>query len=255
MGERICLEDLLLKQGSQQDPLGSTVSGWNKERTSRLEHHLQTRMGSLSPGAYAPQHCLYPEKRVSKVFPSTSFCWDDDPWTPFYENPFRVPICRDFVDCWRCLQGECAVAPHILPCRQQDECMRELHQELTMYMARTGLEYKSGLARSTARGRRCSHSHSVSQACSPSAGPWGMELAKWLKEDTPTWWSGLRRHSHTWARDRLRWHKNPYHQFPGWCQSPSLSSPWSCPADGWLSCSMKDLNLQPRSCKSRSRVQ
>ena len=62
---------------------------------------------------------------------------------------------------------ECAVVPGMLPCRQQDECMRELHKELA------GLQGKSGLLRPTARGRRCSHGHSISWACSPSAGPQG----------------------------------------------------------------------------------
>ena len=70
-------------------------------------------------------------------------------------------------------RAECAVVPSILPHRQQDDCMRELHQELTKCMARDGLQGESGLARSTASGRRCSHSHSASWACSPSAGPWG----------------------------------------------------------------------------------
>ena len=47
--------------------------------------------------------------------------------------------------------GDCAMAPSILPHRQQDEFMQELHQELTKCMARTGLQGKSRLARPTAR--------------------------------------------------------------------------------------------------------
>ena len=62
--------------------------------------------------------------------------------------------------------------------RQQNECMRVLPQELTTHMARVGLQGESGLARSTERGRRCSHSHSAPQTCSPSAGPWRVESAK-----------------------------------------------------------------------------
>ena len=38
MGERICLEDWLLKLGNQLDPQGSNISGQNKERISGLEH-------------------------------------------------------------------------------------------------------------------------------------------------------------------------------------------------------------------------
>ena len=73
---------------------------------------------------------------------------------------------------------ECALAPRVVPCRQQDECMREQHHELTKCMARAGIEGKFRLARPTARGRRCSYSYSTSWAYSSSAGPLGAELAK-----------------------------------------------------------------------------
>ena len=69
--------------------------------------------------------------------------------------------------------GECVVAPSILPCRQQDECMRELHQELTKHMARASLQSKTRLARPSLRSWRHSHSHSSSQPWSPLARPWG----------------------------------------------------------------------------------
>ena len=68
---------------------------------------------------------------------------------------------------------ECAVTPNTLPHRQQDEYMRELCQVLTKCMARAGLQVKSRLARPIARGRRGSHSLSVSWASSPSAGTLG----------------------------------------------------------------------------------
>ena len=106
-------------------------------------------------------------------------------------------------------RGKCAMAPSILPCRQQDECLRELYQELTKCMASTGLQVRSSLARPTARSRRYSNSHSISWACSPSAWPWGMEAAKWLKEDTPAGQSGSRRNSHSKRRDRSRLHQSP----------------------------------------------
>ena len=51
--------------------------------------------------------------------------------------------------------------------------MRELCQELTKGMNRASQQGEPGLARTIARSRRCSHSHSASWACSPSAGPWG----------------------------------------------------------------------------------
>ena len=88
-----------------------------------------------------------------------------------------------------------------------------------------GLQGESGLARPTARGRRCSHNCYISQACPTSAGPQGTEAAKWLKEDTPAGWSGLRRHSHSRGRDRLRWHQSPLPQCPSQHQSPSPSPP------------------------------
>ena len=59
--------------------------------------------------------------------------------------------------------GECVVAPSVHPCRQQDECMRELHKKLTRHITRAGLQSETGPARPSYGSWRCSHSHSTSQ--------------------------------------------------------------------------------------------
>ena len=70
---------------------------------------------------------------------------------------------------------ELAVAPSVLPCRQQDGCMRKLCWELTRHMSRASLQSETRTARPSLRGQRCSCSHSIQWACSPSARPWGLK--------------------------------------------------------------------------------
>ena len=97
--------------------------------------------------------------------------------------------------------------------------MRKLCQELTKYMARAGLQGGPWWARPTARGRRCSCSHSASQPCPPQLGPRGqIQQSDW--EDTSVGQSRLRRHSHSWERHRLRQHQSPSPQCPSQCQLP-----------------------------------
>ena len=108
------------------------------------------------------------------------------PWTSLHLDPIRIHGFRDLKGCRTSLQGEHIVAAGMLPCRQQDEWMRELHQELTRYMARAGLQSKTRPARPSLRS---SHGYSTSQTQSPSAGPQGQSSAKWLREDTLAEWS------------------------------------------------------------------
>ena len=150
--------------------------------------------------------------------------------------------------------GGVQLCPVFFPHKQQDECMKELNQELAWHMARAGLQSETRSARPPSRGQRHSHSHSVSWSCSPQ--PY---LGEWRR-----------------PRD---WKKTPLQDDQSWegipilgagmveVASESLSSmpkqvpvtlhypPWSHPADEQLSCSMKDLNLQTRPCQSRSRAQ
>ena len=72
VGKGAHLEDWLLKPGSQPDPQGSTFSQQAIMRPPGLEYHLQTRVGSLPAGVYAPQHCLHEEERAAKVLPNTA---------------------------------------------------------------------------------------------------------------------------------------------------------------------------------------
>ena len=140
-------------------------------------------MGPLSPGAYPPQHCFHAEKRVSKALLSTESCQGDSPEHPSMQTLLGFPDLEILKVAEQVYRGESVLLPNILPHRQQDECMRELHQELTKHMASPGLQGETGLARPTARGRRYSCSCSTSQACSLSAGPQGVDLAKLPRKD------------------------------------------------------------------------
>ena len=53
-------------------------------------------------------------------------------------------------------RGELTVAPSVLPHKQQDACMRELHQELARCITRAGLQSEVGSAGPSSRGQRCS---------------------------------------------------------------------------------------------------
>ena len=147
------------------------------------------------------------------------------------------------------------VALSVLPHKQQDVCMRELCLELARCMARASLQSEAELARPSSRGQRHFHSCSISQACSPSAAPQGMEMAKWLKEDVLTRQLELRRHSYSRGRDRLRWCQSSSHQHLSKCQSSSPVPHDPHPANEQLTHSMKDINLYTRPHESRSMVQ
>ena len=106
------------------------------------------------------------------------------PWTPFCADPFRVHRFRYLKGCGTSLWGEHVVVPNILPHRQQDECMRELHQECTWCMTRVGLQSETGLARPSFRNQRHSYNQSSSWAWTLSASPQGQsQLSK--QEQTP----------------------------------------------------------------------
>ena len=70
---------------------------------------------------------------------------------------------------------ELAVVPSVLSHKQQDRCMRELCQELAGHMARASLQSEVGLPGPSSRDQRCSHSCSISQACSPQLDLRGQE--------------------------------------------------------------------------------
>ena len=75
-------------------------------------------------------------------------------------------------------QVEYMMAPSELPCQQQQECIKELHLELALCVARAGLQSRPGPARPTSQSRGCSHS----QAQPPSAESQGAEVAKHPRE-------------------------------------------------------------------------
>ena len=89
-------------------------------------------------------------------------------WTILGSPWFRDPKVEEHV-----YRAECVIAPSILSHSQQDECIRELCQELTRCMTRAGLQSKTGPARPSSRSQRCSHSHSTSKTWCLLAGSQG----------------------------------------------------------------------------------
>ena len=151
--------------------------------------------------------------------------------------------------------GEWTLAPSVLSHWQQDDCMRELRQELNWHMPRAGLQGTPGLA-GPSRSRRCSHDCSTLQTHSPSVEPRGREGDKWPREDSPTGWSW----SWMWcsqsrSRSRSRWCQSPSPWHWGQSQSPSPSPLRSSPAGKQLCLHMRGLKLQSRTQGSRSRTQ
>ena len=106
--------------------------------------------------------------------------------------------------------GEYVLAPSMLPCQWQEECIIELCIELAWCMARAGLWSEPGPARPTLWSRRCSHNW----AWSPSAEPQWAEVAKHPREDSLTGQSGSRM-QHSCSKDELQWCQSPSPQHPG----------------------------------------
>ena len=152
-------------------------------------------------------------------------------------------------------QGEWTLAPSMLSHWQHDDCMRELQQDLNRHMARAGLQGALSLTR-TSRSRRCSWGHSASQTWSPSVEPWVMEATKWPREDSPTeqsgsqkWWSQLR------GRSRSRQHQSLSPECQRYPSCHPLALQRSGHSSEWLCLYMRDMKLQAKTWKSRSRAQ
>ena len=114
---------------------------------SRLEHCPQTGMGLFllecilhnAVSMWRREH-----QRHSQVLQPTEVM---SPEHPSIRTLLGSPDAEILKVAEQVYRGESAVVPSILPCRHQDECMRELHQELTKCMVRAGLQGESRLAR------------------------------------------------------------------------------------------------------------
>ena len=123
-----------------------------KTRTSRLEHCPKTRMGPIPAGVPAPQWGCHVEERALKT-PLRITIGDGwhSPWTPLCVDLLGSPDTAILEIAEHVYKGEWAVAPSILLHRQQDECMRVMHQEPTKCMTRAGLQSKTGPDRPSLR--------------------------------------------------------------------------------------------------------
>ena len=99
--------------------------------------------------------------------------------------------------------GEWTLAPSMLSCHQDNDCMRELGQDLSKHMARAGLQCATSLRRSS-RSRRCSQGHSAFWTCLPFANhepgrpPYG-------EEDSPAGWSeSWKQHSQSKGQEQIK---------------------------------------------------
>ena len=156
------------------------------------------------------------------------------------------------------------------PHQWQEEYMMELWQELSWCMARVGLREGLAPARLTSHHWRCCHGCSSLWTQSTSAGPWGPEVAKHLRDDSSV------RQSQSRGQHPQSEHKSNTHRSElWWCWSPSPSESWiktspsrpirnsfpspspphSHPTDEQLNCSLSDLHLHPQQWESRSLMQ
>ena len=104
------------------------------------------------------------------------------PWSSLCVDPFRVPWCRNpEVGRTHLQERACSCTKCTTP--QTTICVHEEAVPRTCQMhGQNGLESEVGSARPSSRGWRHSCNHSILQACSPSAGTQGTEVAKWLKK-------------------------------------------------------------------------
>ena len=110
------------------------------KRIFGLEYYPETRMGPVSQVAYVPQCGHHVEKRASKILLRQQ--WEmvkSTPECPSMWTFLGSPDSEIRKVAGQVYRGEHRVAPSILSHRQQDECMRELCQDLSRHMTRAGL--------------------------------------------------------------------------------------------------------------------
>ena len=107
-------------------------------------------------------------------------------------------------------RGDWTLAPSVLPSQMTRWMHEDLASRIGQVLTRAGLQSETG---PSLRRWWCSCSHSTAQTYSPSAGPWGAETAKRLREEPPMGWSSSRRRwTHSRRRSRWRqWQSPPFH--------------------------------------------
>ena len=140
-------------------------------------------------------------------------------------------------------QVEYVLAPRVLSCQWQEECIAELCIELAQHMTKAGLWSEKGPARPSSWSRRCSHG----QAQSPSAKPQGQRQPNiqgktlWpgdhdQESDVPIPGIGMSCNVLESLTPTSRcWETFPHR--PGRHSAPSPSPMQTHPAYEWLSCS------------------
>ena len=204
-------------------------------------------MGILLVGASVPLCRLHEEERafVGSQRPQTEGTKEAAPEHPSVKallGATNGPIIQMAEQVY---WGEWTLAPSMLCHHQQDECMRELWQELGRQRVRAGLQ-GAGVMRSS-RSRRCSWGYSASWTHYPSAESKTREAAKQLRGDFLLEWSRSWRQC-SWLRYRSssRQHQSPSPECQRQSSFLSPSTPRSGPLSDWLFLHMWDLKLQAR---------
>ena len=160
------------------------------------------------------------------------------PWSTPPSGPFRVHRWGNIKNHWTGLLGECVMAPSMLPCQWQEECIKEL--------CRNWPNASSELA-SRADPGWLGTLHKVGGA--PMAIPLH-ELI--LPQPGLRGWSQPNIQEKT--LNRAVGVQSPSPQHPSRHQLPSPIPPQSCPTNKWLSCSLGDLHLHPWPQESQRQV-
>ena len=179
-----------------------------------------------------PEHC-------KQRWPS------DGPWASLHLDPFRVHRYRNTKDCWAYLLGgvhsgaQCA--PSLMAWRVYEGAVLRSYQTV-----RPGLAYRANMGQLGPM-QEAGDAPTAVQPHGPIPPQLGLGGGvSQVTEGRPlNRLSGLRSW-HSQSRDMSRQCQSSLPWWPSRCQSPSPSPPWSHPTNEQLSCSLKDLHLQPR---------
>ena len=180
----------------RQDSAESDLPQWIEEGAPRLDHHPQAGVETFLVGASVPQCGPHEEERALKVLLKTTGrgSWRDGSWTPLCEDLIGASEDAILQVAEQVYWGEWTLAPRVLSHWQQDDCMREIWQELNILL---GLAYRA---------------HQVWLSPQEEILPWPLCFM-----DTVPFCRTMRKRGHQTAKRRLLWdclgHKS---NIPNW---------------------------------------
>ena len=185
--KRVYPENWLLKQSSWLDPLEPVILGWITQGAPGLGTTQKQEWDLFL------LECMLHNVATMQRKEHQRHSWGSEPYmeesAPEHPSVWILlgsPDAEILKLVEQAYSGEFAVVPVYSPANNRIGCMRELCWELARHMATASLQSEVGLAGPLQEAKDVPTVAPISQTCSPSAWPWGMEVTKQLKEDTPT---------------------------------------------------------------------